>query len=83
MCEIDSDEAEVTIVEGTMSYTDEYGDKVTEDAAEADMDAFGLVKIGGKWYLSEDTLIEMGFDFIAASMTPAAEALMTAETPPD
>ena len=25
----------------------------------------------------------MSFDFIAASMTPAAEALMTAETPPD
>ena len=23
------------------------------------------------------------FDFIAASMTPAADALMTAETPPD
>lgn len=61
--EIDGDEAEVTIVEGTMSYTDEYGDKVTEDAAEADMDAFGLVKIGGKWYLSEDTLVDMGFDF--------------------
>ncbi|MEW6555048.1 MAG: hypothetical protein AB1384_12275 [Actinomycetota bacterium] len=61
--EIDGDTAEVTIVEGTMSYTDEYGDKVSQDAADADMDAFELVKIGGKWYLSEDTLIDMGFDF--------------------
>jgi hypothetical protein len=61
--EIMGDKAEVTIVEGTMSYTDEYGDKVTMDAADANMDAFELVKVDGKWYLSEDTLINMGFDF--------------------
>jgi zinc-ribbon domain len=61
--EIDGDTASVTIKEGTMSYTDENGDKVTEEAADANMDAFELVKIDGKWYLSEDTLIEMGFDF--------------------
>ena len=61
--EIDGDTAEVTILEGTMSYTDEYGDEVTEDAADADMESFGLVLIDGKWYLSEDTLIDMGFDF--------------------
>jgi hypothetical protein len=61
--EIDGDTAEVTIVEGTMTYTDEYGDKVSQDAADADMEAFELVKIDGKWYLSEDTLVEMGFDF--------------------
>lgn len=61
--EIDGDTAEVTILEGTMSYTDEYGDEVVEDAADADMEAFELIKVDGKWYLSEDTLIEMGFDF--------------------
>ncbi|MBN2026898.1 MAG: zinc ribbon domain-containing protein [Actinobacteria bacterium] len=58
----DGDTAEVTIKEGTMSYTED-GERVTEEAAEADMDAFELVKVDGKWYLSEDFLIEMGFDF--------------------
>jgi len=61
--EVSGDTAEVTIVEGTMAYTDEYGDKVTEEAADADMDAFELVKVDGKWYISENTLIDMGFDF--------------------
>jgi hypothetical protein len=61
--EIMGDEAEVTIEEGTISYTDEYGDKFDEDVSSADMDAFELVKVDGKWYLSEDTLVEMGFGF--------------------
>ncbi len=61
--EIDGDGAEVTIKKGTMSYTDKYGDEVTGDASELDMDAFELVKVDGKWYLAEDTLIDMGFDF--------------------
>lgn len=56
------DSALVKVVEGTMSYTDEYGDKVSEEAADADMDAFEVVKVGDEWYLSEDTLIELGFD---------------------
>lgn len=60
---IDGNRATVNILEGTMTYVDEYGDKVTEEASEADMDAFELVKVDGKWYLSEETLIGMGFDF--------------------
>ena len=56
------DSALVTVVDGTMSYTDEYGEKVTEEAADADMEAFEVVKVDGTWYISEDTLIEMGFD---------------------
>lgn len=59
---IDGDMAEVTIEEGTMSYIED-GQRVTEEAADADLDAFELVKVDGKWYLSEDFLIEMGFDF--------------------
>jgi len=59
---IDGDTAEVTIEEGTMSYTED-GERVTEEAADADLGAFELVKVDGKWYLSEDFLIEMGFDF--------------------
>ncbi len=55
--------ASVKIIEGTMTYTDEYGDRVSEEASDADMDSYEVVKVGGKWYLSEDTLIEMGFDF--------------------
>lgn len=61
--DIIGDRAEVTIIEGTMTYTDEYGDKVSEKASEANLDSFELVKVEGKWYLSEDTLIDIGFDF--------------------
>jgi len=59
---IDGDTAEVIITDGTLSYTED-GEEVTQDAADADMEAFDLVKVDGKWYLSEDTLIDMGFDF--------------------
>lgn len=61
--EITGDKAKVTIIEGTMTYTDENGDKVTDEASEADLGVFELVKVDGEWYLSEDTLIDMGFDF--------------------
>jgi len=59
---IDGDMAEVIIKEGTLSYTED-GEKVTEEAADVDMDAFELVNVDGKWYLTEDFLIDMGFDF--------------------
>jgi limonene-1,2-epoxide hydrolase len=65
--DIKGDKAEVTVIDGTMAWTDEYGDKITEEAADADMDAFELVKVDGKWYLSEDTLIDMGFDLSGLS----------------
>ena len=64
---IEGDRAKVTVLEGTMAWTDEYGDKVTEEAADADMEVFELVEVDGKWYLSEDTLIDLGFDFSGLS----------------
>ncbi len=60
--EIDGDEATVVIIEGTMTYTDEYGDEVTEEAVDRDMEAFELVELEGEWYLSAGFLEEMGFD---------------------
>ena len=54
--------AKVTVVEGTMSYTDEDGEKVSEEADEADMEPFEVVKVDGDWYISEETLVEWGFD---------------------
>ncbi len=61
--EIDGDTADVKIVKGTVTYTDYDGETVTADATDMDMDSFTLVRVDGKWYLSEETLIEMGFDF--------------------
>ncbi|MBC7247454.1 MAG: zinc-ribbon domain-containing protein [Actinobacteria bacterium] len=60
--DIEGDRAEVTILEGTMTYTDESGDKVRLEASESDMDVIKLVKEGGKWYLSAETLEDMGLD---------------------
>ena len=60
--EIKGDKAEVTIVEGSVTYMDENGKKVTETASKSDMEALELVKVDGKWYLSAETLEEMGFD---------------------
>jgi hypothetical protein len=60
--EIDGDEADVRIAAGTVSFTED-GEPVTVDAADMDMESFKLVMVDGKWYISEETLIEMGFDF--------------------
>jgi hypothetical protein len=59
---IDGDTAEVLITEGTLSYRED-GETVTEEAADADLDAFELIKVDGVWYLEEDFLVEIGFDF--------------------
>jgi ketosteroid isomerase-like protein len=62
--EVTGDTAEVTIIAGTMSYTED-GEEITEDIEDSDMAdfTFELVEVDGKWYLSEDTLVEMGFDY--------------------
>lgn len=60
--EIEGDTARVTIVEGTMTYTDAYGEEVVEDAAEGEVEATELVRVDGKWYLSGDYLESAGFD---------------------
>ncbi|MDI6832108.1 MAG: hypothetical protein QME88_12360 [Actinomycetota bacterium] len=61
--EMDGDDrAQVTVVDGTLSYTDEYGEKVSEEAAESELYAFEVVRVDGTWYISEETLIDIGFD---------------------
>ncbi len=60
--DIQGDEATVTVIEGTMSYTDENGEKVREEASAGDDNSFELAKVGGKWYLGSETLVELGFD---------------------
>ncbi|MEW6554913.1 MAG: zinc ribbon domain-containing protein [Actinomycetota bacterium] len=60
--EIDGDEAVVTVVDGTVTYTDEYGDKVTEEAADGEVEPTQLVKVDGKWYLSGEALRDSGID---------------------
>ncbi len=59
---VDGNKAVVRIMAATMSYTDEDGEKVKEEASGSDMDDFELVKLKGKWYLSRATLTAMGFD---------------------
>jgi len=60
--EIDGDKAVVTVVDGTMTYTDEYGDEVAEEASESEIEPTQLVRVDGKWYLSGDYLRESGVD---------------------
>jgi hypothetical protein len=60
--EVKGDQARVKLVEGTVTYTDEYGDKITNKASESDMKVLKLVKKDGKWYISSATLKEMGLD---------------------
>ncbi len=59
---IDGDSAEVEFADGTMTYTDEDGDKVSEEAPETDMSYVRLQKVDGEWYLTADFLKEIGFD---------------------
>lgn len=59
---VDGDRATVTVVEGTMTYTDENGKKVSEEASEGDLAVFELVRVGGKWYFSGEFMKELGFD---------------------
>jgi|GEM_PF-1592436 len=60
--EINGDEAVVTVVDGTVTYTDEYGDKVAEEATEGEVEPTQLVKVDGKWYLSGEYLRDSGVD---------------------
>lgn len=59
---IDGDTAEVVFADGTMTYTDEDGEKVSDEASETDMSLVRLRKVDGKWYLDAAFLKEMGFD---------------------
>ena len=60
--EIDGSEAVVTVVDGTVTYTDEYGDEVSEEASDGEVDPTQLVKVDGKWYLSGEYLRDSGVD---------------------
>ncbi len=60
---VNGNQATVKVVDGTVSYIDEYGDKVSEQASDSDVDALELVKIDGQWYISRGTLEDtFGFD---------------------
>lgn len=62
--QINGDKAEANIVEGTVTYIDENGEKVTEEAGEGDEapDAIKLVKVDGKWYVAKPSLTNLGLD---------------------
>lgn len=53
--EIDGDEATVTVVAGKATYTDSYGDEITESVEDPEDifydTKFNLKKVGGTWYL--------------------------------
>ncbi|MDD5668117.1 MAG: hypothetical protein PHS26_12540 [Actinomycetota bacterium] len=59
---IDGDGAEVEFTDGTVTYTGEDGEKVSEEAADTDMSYVRLQKVDGEWYLAADFLEEVGFD---------------------
>jgi hypothetical protein len=60
---VNGDQATVKVVDGTLTYTDENGEKVTEQASASEVDSLGLVKINGQWYISRATLEDtFGFD---------------------
>jgi hypothetical protein len=59
---IDGDTATVTVMDGTVTYTDESGKEVSEEASEGDSEPLQLVRVDGKWYLAGDYLKESGFD---------------------
>lgn len=59
---IEDDKATVAILEGTLTYIDENGEKVSEEASGGDTAAFELVKVRGKWYISGDYMREAGLD---------------------
>jgi len=59
---IEGDKATVRVTDGTVTYTDENGQKVTEEAAESEVESMELVKVEGQWYLSGDMLRDYGLD---------------------
>jgi len=58
--DIDGDKAVVRVTDGTVTYTDEYGEKVTERASASDMDVLEMVKVKGEWYLSGSMMSDLG-----------------------
>jgi hypothetical protein len=59
---IDGDTATVKVTDGTVAYTDENGEEVSEEASEGESEPLQLVRVDGKWYLAGDYLKESGFD---------------------
>jgi len=58
--DIDGDKAVVRVTDGTVTYTDESGEKVTERASASDMDVLEMVKVKGEWYLSGSMMSDLG-----------------------
>lgn len=59
---IKGDTATVKVTDGTVTYTDESGKRVTEEASESDVNEIPLVKVSGKWYVAGDFFREEGLD---------------------
>jgi hypothetical protein len=59
--EIDGSEATVEITAGTITYTDETGNKVKEDISDIAIVQYELVEVDGKWFVSMDTFPDWSF----------------------
>jgi hypothetical protein len=59
--EIDESAATVRVVAGTVTYTDEAGNEVSEDFTDIAVVDYELVEVDGKWYVSMDTFPDWSF----------------------
>ena len=59
---IKENRATLRVIKGTMTYTDETGEKVTERAEDSEVEDMEMVRVGGRWYLSGDWLKEHGYE---------------------
>lgn len=58
--EVEGDRATVTITEGTLYYPDAGGGGSSVEASESGLEPLQLVKTEGKWYLTSETLADLG-----------------------
>jgi hypothetical protein len=59
--EIDENTATVRVVAGTVTYTDEAGNEVSEDITDIAVVDYELVEADGKWHVSMDTFPDWSF----------------------
>jgi len=59
---IKGNRATLRVIKGTMTYTDETGEKVTERAEDIEVEDMEMVRVNGRWYLSGEWLEEQGYE---------------------
>lgn len=59
---INGNQATVRVTDGTVTYTDESGKKVTEEASNSDVEEIQMVKVNSKWYVAGDFFRDSGLD---------------------